>query len=240
MKVGSRAEDIAMSLVLEVEEVVDFQRVTTKPGQKTPDWRFELSDGRLAALEVTQKQTPLTYEDWDGVRVGSHSTSFSIGDLGDFERTVLRKMKDKVEHGQLADTSRESWLCVQLDQDASSQLESSTRPVVEILITTYRSGQRLEEEREKIRMPCFDAIIGQAQAYGLSEVWCITQSRYGTGSTLVLRLCMERGDWTIWQRRPKFYWPSTTKTDDPIASQWPVGVLAADRDGSANGRGELL
>ena len=88
-------------------------------------------------------------------------------------------MKDKYERGQLAG-EREKWLCIQLDKAAGSELNGLFQPLTTIVISPEPSYSY-----DVFHIPDFPEIIETAASYGYDEVWCMTQSWDGPGTTLV-------------------------------------------------------
>ncbi len=204
----NRAEQIALAIALSVERGATHQRPQPQKGQRTPDWLLCLADGRQIALEVTSKKTDWAYEnhtvDGQTYRQGTWSKSLSHGDTGSFYKTLMRKMKDKAEHGQLDGLDREKWLCVQLDEDAGSELEFLFRPVPTVVLNvTPGRLAAFSHAYNEVRIPSFDCLLDHAAAFGYDEVWCLTQSVHGPGTTLVLRVLANARQWhcfSVWKQ----------------------------------------
>ena len=204
----NRAEQIALAIALSVERGATHQRPQPQKGQRTPDWLLWLADGRQIALEVTSKKTDRAYENYtvDGhvFRRGTWSKSLSHGDTDSLYKTLMRKMKDKAEHGQLDGLDREKWLCVQLDDDAGSELEFLFRPVPTVVLNIAPDRPAaLSHAYNEVRLPSFDCLFDHAAAFGYDEVWCLTQSAHGPGTTLVLRVLVNARQWhcfSVWKR----------------------------------------
>ena len=159
---------------------------------------MHLPDGLDIALEVTSKKTDWSYEDWniDGttIRVGSRHKGWTSGDSADLRRTLERKMKDKAERGQLrAVTADERWLCIQLDDDAGSELESLFEPVPRIVVDA--TTRKIVDSYSVATMPDFGDVMESARGFGYDEVWALTQTVRGDGHTMVLRLFASQQRW---------------------------------------------
>ena len=189
---------LALCIVLELHPDAAHESLELQHHVRTPDWLVHLADGRDVALEVTSKQTDWHYEDWDvgdtSLRVGVRSKSWRSGDSSDLRSTLGRKMKDKAERGQLqAATADERWLCIQLDDDAGSELETLFEPV-ETMVLDAATGETIDAHSVAV-MPDFDDVMAKAREFGYDEVWAITQSVRSDGHTMVLRLFAHKGRW---------------------------------------------
>ena len=201
--VDNQAEQIALAIVLSVERGAKYDRPESGKGVRTPDWVLILPDGRLAALEVTAKETDYTYEDWpeeNGTyRVGTLNLNKTPGDREHFQETLRRKMKDKAEHGQLAG-DHEKWLCVQLDRDAGAELD--------LLMLPHRTNViagKTGHPYSYFGLPDFDQEMDDAAWFNFDEVWCITRSRQWPHTTLVLRLLIKERQWCSFCLRHQFH-----------------------------------
>lgn len=205
---GKRAEDIALCLLLTADDVLAFDRPELKASRRTPDWHLELADGRRIALEVTHRRSNWHYERFKGGWTATSSKLVDPGGLGDFHRTVSRKMRAKHERGQFTDPNREAWLAIQLDDDAGTDLEmllqEPSPTIAEVL------GRAVESVRE------------DAASFGFSEVWCFCESMRGPGSTLVLRMPINQDQWSIWQQRSQFCWYPPWDREPGIGTKWPM------------------
>ena len=188
--VGNRAELIAVCLVLAIERGTTDERPGEEQGKRTPDWWLDLPDGRQVALEVTSKRTNWNYDTLDGIRVGTMTLVNANWDRGRFDETLRRTMKDKYERGQLAG-DREKWLCVQLDEPAGSQLDNLFKSLQTVTISPETSYAC-----DVFPTLDFSEVMATAAEYGYDEVWCITQSWEGPGTTLVLRFFIEEKQWS--------------------------------------------
>ena len=207
-RVQNRAEQITLAIALSVERGATYERPQPQKGRRTPDWLLCLADGRQIALEVTSKNTDWTYEnhtvEGHTDRQGTWGKSLSHGDTDSLYKTLMRKMKDKAEHGQLDGLDREKWLCVQLDEDAGSELELLFRPVPTVVLNaTPDRLATFSHAYNEIRVPRFDCLLDHAASFGYDEVWCLTQSAHGPGTTLVLRVLVNARQWhcfSVWKR----------------------------------------
>ena len=189
---GDRAEVLALCIALELHPDASYERPPEQHGKGTPDWLLRLPDGRSAAMEVTSKKDVLRYEDWDvngvTVRPGFNVRSWDFGDTDDLYRTLTRKMKDKAEQGQLRSVdAAEKWLCIQLDLDAGSELETLFRPR-ETFTVAVPSGGIVAVNELPTPMPCLDDLMATVREFGYDEVWALTRTALAQGRTLVLRL----------------------------------------------------
>ena len=212
---GARAEGIAISLVLGVEQVARHDRVAQIPGRRTPDWHVDLEDGRKVALEVTCKQTDWRYDvpphqagGWIRATAEKHLIP---GGSDSFQRTVSQKMRDKHERGQLNDPAREAWLCIHLDDDAGIEMEQMLQapPLADTTATS-------------LRWPFLGSVLDEAAGYGFSEVWCFAQASGGTQPILALRLLVTQQAGISWQQRPSFCWFPDGSLGGAIGTIWPV------------------
>ena len=196
---GNRAEQIAICIVLALELGATYHKPEEGYRRRTPDWLVTLRDGRQVALEVTGKRTDWKYEDLDGIRVGGLSMCRANGDRKSLDETLRRKMKDKYERGQLAG-DREKWLCIQLDEAAGFELDALFRSLRTIVILPKPSYAY-----DMFHSPDFSQEMATAANYGYDQVWCITQSWDGPGTTLVLRLFSEEKQWTCFCLSHQFH-----------------------------------
>ena len=144
------------------------------------------------AMEVTSKKDDLRYEDVDvngvTVRAGFNVKSWGDGDTDDLHRTLTRKMQDKAERGQLQSVdAAEKWLCIQLDLDAGSELETLLGPR-ETLTVAVPPGRVIAVNELPTPMPCLDDLMAQVRKFGYDEMWAFTRAALAQGRTLVLRL----------------------------------------------------
>ena len=211
MTLDNRAEQIAICLVLALEPGATYEEVP-KGGhrQRTPDWWVTLQDGRQVALEVTRKETDWTYDNRNGIRFRRLFLGRTHGDRKSLEETLRRKMKDKYERGQLAG-EREKWLCIQLDKAAGSELNGLFQPLTTIVISPEPSYSY-----DVFHIPDFSEVIETAASYGYDEVWCMTQSWDGPGTTLVLRLFIEENQWSCFCLSHQFHF------EPPCHNHYPV------------------
>ena len=195
---GDRAEVLALCIALELYPDASYERPPEQHGQRTPDWILHLPDGRSAAMEVTSKTDDLRYEDVDvngvTVRPGFGVKSWSDGDTDDLYRTLTRKMQDKAERGQLQSVDAEKWLCIQLDIDAGSELETLVSPR-ETLTVALPAGVVVAVNELPTPMPCLDDLMAQVREFGYDEVWAFTRAALAQGRTLVLRVRATAGRW---------------------------------------------
>ena len=208
--VGNRAELIAVCLVLAIERGARYERPQENQGKRTPDWWLDLPDGRRVALEVTSKRTNWRYEYLDGIKVGTMTLVNANGDRGSFDETLRRTMKDKYERGQLAG-DREKWLCVQLDETAGSQLDNLFKSLQTVVISPETSYSY-----DVFPTLDFSEVMATAAEYGYDEVWCITQSWEGPGTTLVLRFFIEEKQWSCFCLTHLFHF------EPPCHDHYPV------------------
>ena len=189
---GDRAEVLALCIALELHPSASYERPAERHGQRTPDWFLRLPDGRSVAMEVTSKRDDLRYENVDvngvTVRPGFGVKSWSNGDTDDLCRTLTRKMRDKAERGQLQSLdAAEKWLCIQLDIDAGSELETLLGPR-ETLTVAVPSGVVVAVNELPTPMPCLDDLMAHVREFGYDEMWAFTRAALAQGRTLVLRV----------------------------------------------------
>ena len=196
---GDRAEVLALCIALELHPSASYERPAERHGQRTPDWFLRLPDGRSVAMEVTSKRDDLRYENVDvngvTVRPGFGVKSWSNGDTDDLCRTLTRKMRDKAERGQLQSVdAAEKWLCIQLDIDAGSELETLLGPR-ETLTVAVPSGVVVAVNELPTPMPCLDDLMAHVREFGYDEMWAFTRAALAQGRTLVLRVRATAGRW---------------------------------------------
>ena len=189
---GDRAEVLALCIALELHPEASYERPPEQHGKGTPDWILWLPDGRSAAMEVTSKRDDLRYEDLDGdgvtVRASLNVKSWTNGDTDDLYRTLTRKMQDKAEQGQLQSVEAdEKWLCIQLDLDAGSELETLLGPR-ETLTVELPSCRVIAVNELPTPMPCLDDLMAQVRGFGYDEMWAFSSAALAQGRTLVLRV----------------------------------------------------
>ena len=195
--VTNRAEMLALCMVLELHPDASYERPTERHGVRTPDWFLQI-DSRSIAMEVTSKKTDWRYEDWPTgnttKRVGHRHKSWTTGDTADLCKTLERKMKDKAVRGQLQAASvDERWLCIQLDADAGTELQSLFTPVPSITIDV--APDQITSVCLVATMPSFNDIMERARHFGYDEVWAFTQAVEAKGRTMVLRLILSKERW---------------------------------------------
>ena len=196
---GDRAEVLALCIALELHPDASFERPPEQHGKGTPDWILRLPGGRSAAMEVTSKRDVLRYEDLDvdgvTVRAGFNVKSWTDGDTDDLYRTLTRKMQDKAEQGQLQSVEAdEKWLCIQLDLDAGSELETLLGPR-ETLTVEMPSCRVIAVNDLPTPMPCLGGLMAQVRKFGYDEVWAFSSAALAQGRTLVLRVRATAGRW---------------------------------------------
>ena len=204
---NKRSEFAALAIVLSCEPGAHYEE-PQRGSERTPDWALSLPDGRLVALEVTSRHIVDSRETVDighgPVPISWQSGSWQHGEDNYLLSTLRKKMRDKARRNQFASVAgAERWLAVSLDGVASAQMSSLFEPLV-ILKIDKATGNSYGPYHQ-FRFPDFGHIMQDAESYGYDEIWCLAQSAYSDGRTVVLRLFPPRMTWECFTVVPRWH-----------------------------------